>query len=73
MLPSFKSVVIRVTFAAAVFYLMLALLFPKDGTGSIAIQTAILAAVMLPLYWYLDRIVYKRRLRKWQAAQAAKK
>lgn len=71
-LPSFRSLIVRVVFAAAMFYLMIVWIF-KDSAANAALQAIILAAVMLPMYWLLDRAVYKRRLRRWQAAQAAKK
>jgi hypothetical protein len=61
----------RVLLAAGFFYFILALGF-KDSPGRALIQTVLLTAFMLPLYMLLDRFVYKRKLKRWEAMRDAK-
>ena len=64
-MPTTKSVIGRALFASAFFYAMLVFIF-RDKPGPALITTFILTAVMIPLYMLLDRVIHRRRLKRWQ-------
>jgi hypothetical protein len=70
-MPSFRSIVARALLAAGLFYFMLALVFEATPTEAV-VQTVILTGLMLPLYMLLDRVVYRRKMRRWEAQRDAK-
>lgn len=70
-MPSFRSIVARALIAAGMFYFMLSLIF-KEKPGSALIQTVLLTGIMLPLYMLLDRMIYKKKMKRWEAQRGVK-
>jgi hypothetical protein len=71
MVPTWASAFKRGAFGAAVFLVMLALLF-KRPIGEAAALSVVMLGMYVPLGYYIDRFMYQRRVRKLQAARAAK-
>ncbi len=64
-MPSTKSVIGRALFASGFFYLMLVFAF-QDPPGQALVTTLILTTIMIPLYMLIDRLLHRRRLKRWQ-------
>ena len=67
-LPSFRNVIGRAAFAGVAFFVMLIFLF-RDPPASALVITVVLMAIVVPMYVLLDRVLYKRRHRRWEARQ----
>lgn len=70
-MPSFRSVAARTLIAAGFFYFMLALVF-KDTPAQALFQTGLLTVIMVPLTMLLDRLTYKRKMKRWEAQRSDK-
>lgn len=69
--PTWASAFKRGLFGAAVFFVMLALLF-KRPLGEALALSVVMVGLYVPMGYYIDRFMYQRRVRKLQAARAAK-
>jgi len=67
--PSWRSATTRAAIAAAVFLVVL-ILFQQPPVSAIFIAI-VMFGFYIPLGYYTDVFLYKRRVRKEQAAQAA--
>lgn len=70
-LPSFRNVMGRSAFAGGGFFLMLIFVF-RDPPGSAILITIVLLAIVTPMYVLLDRVLYRRRHRRWEARQGVR-
>ena len=61
----------RAAFAGVAFFAMLIFLF-RDPPASAFIITVVLLVIVVPMYVLLDRVLYKRRHRRWEARQLAR-
>jgi hypothetical protein len=70
--PTWRSAVVRAVFATAFFAVALLLLFRNPVGGTIAIS-AFVFVMYIPLGYYTDLWMYKRRMRNQAAARAKAK
>ena len=70
--PTWGGAFKRGLFGAAIFFLLFWLLFQRP-VGSAAALSALMLGMYVPMGYYIDRFMYRRRLRSLQAARAAKK
>jgi hypothetical protein len=69
--PSFKGVALRAGIVAVIFYPYLIYIVGEDPGPSLII-TVLAFGLMLPLGMLLDRWRYRRQMRKWEEARAAR-
>lgn len=70
--PTWRSAFNRGLFGAVVFFLLFWLAF-KRNAGEAAALSVVMLAMYVPLGYYIDRFMYRRRLLKLQAARAAQR
>jgi hypothetical protein len=70
--PTWGGAVKRGLIAAGVLFLLAITLLGYE-LGPAAGLTALMLAMYIPLGYYIDRAMYRRRMRQQQAARAAKK
>ena len=70
--PTWGGAFKRGLFGAAIFFLLFWLLFQRP-VGAAAALSAVMLGMYVPMGYYIDRFMYRRRLRQLQAARAAKK
>lgn len=70
--PSWGSAINRALFGAVIFFVLMLLLF-KRSAGEAFGLAALMAALYVPMGYYLDRFFYRRRLAKEQQARALAK
>jgi len=70
--PTWSSAFKRGLIGAGVFFLLFWLAFQRPVGGAVVLSVAMLA-MYVPLGYYIDRFMYRRRQRQLQAARAAKR
>ena len=70
--PTWSGAFKRGLIGAAVFFLLFWLAFQRPVGGAAVLSIAMLA-MYVPLGYYIDRFMYRRRMRQQQAARAAKR
>jgi hypothetical protein len=66
---SLRGVLIRAGIVAAIFYPYLVYVIDEDPWTALGL-TAIAFALMVPIGLFLDRMRYKRQMRRWQEKRA---
>jgi hypothetical protein len=67
--PSFKGLLIRAGIIAAIFFLALVYIVGEDPAAALLV-TLLALAIMIPLGMFLDRVRYKREMRRWEERRA---
>jgi len=63
--PRFKGILVRAGIIAAAYYVFL--VFLLRTTPAQALLIAILGfVIMLPLGWFIDRLRYRKQMRRWE-------
>ncbi len=70
--PSWSSAFKRGLFGAVIFFLLFWLAFGRPMGAALALATVMLA-MYVPLGYYIDRFMYRRRMSQQQAARMAKR
>ncbi len=70
--PTWSGAFKRGLFGAGIFFLLFWLAFQRPVGGALGLSVVMLA-MYVPMGYYIDRFMYRRRLRQQQAARAAKK
>lgn len=70
--PTWSGAFKRGLIGAGIFFLLFWLLFGR-GVGPAIALSLVMLALYTPMGYYIDRFVWKRRMRQQQAARAAKK
>ena len=70
--PTWSSAFKRGLIGAGVFFLLFWLAFQRPVGGAVVLSVVMLA-MYVPLGYYIDRFMYRRRQRQLQAARAAKR
>ena len=70
--PTWSGAFKRGLIGAAVFFLLFWLAFQRP-VGAAAVLSAAMLGMYVPLGYYIDRFMYRRRMRQQQAARAAKR
>ncbi len=70
--PTWSGAFKRGLIGAAVFFLLFWLAFQRP-VGAAAVLSGAMLGMYVPLGYYIDRFMYRRRMRQQQAARAAKR
>ena len=70
--PTWGAAFKRGLFGAGIFFLLFWLAFGREP-GQAAALSVVMLAMYVPMGYYLDRFMYRRRLRQVQAARQARK
>jgi hypothetical protein len=70
--PTWSGAFKRGLIGAAIFFLLFWLAFQRPVGGALGLS-AVMLAMYVPMGYYIDRFMYRRRMRQLQAARAAKK
>jgi hypothetical protein len=70
--PTWGGAFKRGLFGAAIFFLLFWLVFGRD-VGPAAALSVVMLAMYVPMGYYIDRFMYRRRLRQLQAERQARK
>lgn len=70
--PTWSGAFKRGLFGAAIFFLLFWLAFKRE-LGEAVLLSTLMLGMYVPLGYYIDRFMYRRRLGQLQAARAAKK
>jgi hypothetical protein len=70
--PTWGGAFKRGLFGAGIFFLLFWLAFQRPVASALALSLVMLG-MYVPMGYYIDRFMYRRRLRQQQAARAAKK
>jgi hypothetical protein len=70
--PTWGAAFKRGLFGAAIFFLLFWLAFQRPVASAVALSVVMLG-MYVPMGYYIDRFIYRRRQRQLQAARIAKK
>ncbi len=70
--PTWGAAFKRGLFGAAIFFLLFWLVFQRPVVGAVALS-AVMLGMYVPMGYYIDRFMYRRRQHQLQAARIAKK
>ena len=70
--PTWGGAFKRGLFGAAIFFLLFWLVFKRE-VGPAAALSVVMLGMYVPMGYYIDRFMYRRRVRQLQAARAADK
>ncbi len=70
--PTWSGAFKRGLFGAAIFFLLFWLVFKRE-VGPALVLSVVMLALYVPMGYYIDQFMYRRRLRQLQAARAQKK
>lgn len=71
--PTWRGAINRASIAAGLFFALLLVFFRDQGVGSKLLITAFMFLVYIPMGYYTDLFVYRRRQARRQREQAGRK